>query len=139
MNLCPPGVWFADAMTSLSGVTFVLFCFVFVFVVSLKPQPFVQSSFDMQALRQPHVFLSFFPFLSWATLLFPIFFLPFSLCIESTSYGLSFRMVCFYLVTTGWIFDIRLCENSIKVSLSINTPNALSFSRGLCFHAFGHV
>ena len=26
-NLCPPGVWFADVMTSFSGVTFVLFCF----------------------------------------------------------------------------------------------------------------
>ena len=25
----------------------------------------------------------------------------------------SFRMVFFYLVTTGWIFDISLCENSI--------------------------
>ena len=34
---------------------------------------------------------------------------------ESTSYVLSFRMVFFYLVTTGWIFDISLlCENSIK-------------------------
>ena len=54
-NLYPPGVWFADAMTSFSGVTFVLFCFVFVFVfvfmLSLKPRPFVQSSFDMQAHR----------------------------------------------------------------------------------------
>ena len=29
-NLCPPGVWFADIMRSFSGVTFVLFCFVFV-------------------------------------------------------------------------------------------------------------
>ena len=50
-NFCPPGVWFADAMTSFSGVTFVLFCFVFVFMLSLKPRPFVQSSFDMQAPR----------------------------------------------------------------------------------------
>ena len=29
-------------------------------------------------------------------------------------YVISFRMVFFYLVTTGWIFDISLCENSIK-------------------------
>ena len=28
-NLYPPGVWFADAMGFFSGVTFVLFCFVF--------------------------------------------------------------------------------------------------------------
>ena len=51
-NLYPPSVWFADAMASFSGVTFVLFCFVFVFMLSsLKPRPFVQSSFDMQASR----------------------------------------------------------------------------------------
>ena len=31
---------------------------------------------------------------------------PLSLCMESTSYVLSFRMVFFYLMTTGWIFDI---------------------------------
>ena len=50
-NLYPPGVWFADAMSSLSGVMFVLFCFVFVFMLLLRPRPFVQSSFDMQASR----------------------------------------------------------------------------------------
>ena len=33
-------------MTSFSGVTFVLFCFVFVFMFSLKPRPFIQLSFD---------------------------------------------------------------------------------------------
>ena len=40
--------------------------------------------------------------------LFRVFFVPFplSLCMESTSYVLSFRVVFFYLVTTGWIFDI---------------------------------
>ena len=43
---------------------------------------------------------------------------PLSLCMESTSYVISFRMVCFYLVTTGWIFDINLCENSINQSMS---------------------
>ena len=44
-----PGVGFADVMTSFSGVTFVLLCFVFIFMLSLKPRPFVQSFFDMQA------------------------------------------------------------------------------------------
>ena len=34
---------------------------------------------------------------------------------ESASYVFSFRMVFFYLVTTGWIFDISLlCETSIQ-------------------------
>ena len=42
---------------------------------------------------------------------------PLCLCMDSTSYVLSFRMVFFYLVTTGWIFDISLCENSIKQSM----------------------
>ena len=49
--------------------------------------------------------------------LFPsIFFVPFpliiSLCMENTTCVLSFRMVFFYLVTTGRISDISLCENS---------------------------
>ena len=37
-----------SCLLSLAGVTFVLlFCFVFVFMPSLKPRPFVQSSFDI--------------------------------------------------------------------------------------------
>ena len=50
-NLYPPRVWFADVMMSFSGVASVLFCFVFFFMLSLKPRPFVQSFFDMQAPR----------------------------------------------------------------------------------------
>ena len=38
---------------------------------------------------------------------------------ESTSYVLSFRMVFFYLVTMGWIFDISLYENSINQSINV--------------------
>ena len=66
-------------------------------MLSLKPRPFVHSSFNMQAFRYPHVFLSFF--------LFPFFCLfgdiAFSeyfshvLRSESTSYVLSFRMLFF--------------------------------------------
>ena len=42
---------------------------------------------------------------------------PLSLCMESTSYVLYFRMVFFYRVTTDWIFDISLfCENLINQS-----------------------
>ena len=97
---------------------FVLFCFVFVFMISLKPRPFVQSSFGKQASRYPPVFFLLFfpPFVFLEMSLFPSFFLdhfPF-LFVWSTSYVLSFRMVFFYLVTTEWIFDISLCENSIK-------------------------
>ena len=43
-----------------------------------------------------------------------------SLYMESTSYVLSFRMVLFYLVTTGWIFYISLlCEISINQSIKV--------------------
>ena len=73
-NLYPPGVWFADAMTSFSGVTFVLFCFFFAFMLSLKPQSFVQSSFDMQAPRWPHVYIYFILFFYLEMSLFPSIF-----------------------------------------------------------------
>ena len=35
---------------------------------------------------------------------------------ESTSYVFPFRVVFFYVVTTGWIFEISLCENPINQS-----------------------
>ena len=66
------------------------------------------------------VFFFFFPFCLFGDVVFSGYFLhhsvPFSLCMESTSYVLSFWIVIFYLVTTGWVFDISLdlCENSIK-------------------------
>ena len=62
------------------------------------------------------LFLPFF-FAPLKMSLFPSIFVPltFSLCMESKSYVFSFRMVFFYLVTTGWIFDFSLlCENSIN-------------------------
>ena len=40
----------------------------------------------------------------------------FSLYVECVLRFFHFRMVFFYLVTTGWIFDINLvCGNSINV------------------------
>ena len=61
-------------MLPFSGVSFDLFCFVFVLMLSLKPRPFVQSSFDMQAPRQPHVFSFFFPFVCLEMAFFPSIF-----------------------------------------------------------------
>ena len=52
-------------------------------MVSLKPRPFVQSSFDMQAPRKPHVFLSFFPFVFLEMTLFPSIF-----CTNFTAFSL---------------------------------------------------
>ena len=110
-------------MTSFSGVTFVLLCFVF------RLYAFVEAA----ALRSivlrcagPPIATRvsfFFPFIYLEMSPFPsifVFFVPFplSLCMESTSYVLSFRMVFCYLVTTGWIFDISLCENLINQSIN---------------------
>ena len=79
-----------------------LFCFVFVFILSLKPRPSVQLFFDMQAPRQPHVFLSFFLLFLWRCRFFRVFLLPlpFYRCMKSTPYVLSFRVVFFYLVAS---------------------------------------
>ena len=55
----------------------------------------------------------------WTCRFFRVCFAPFplSLCMDcrGPSYVLSFRMVFFYLVTTGWIFEIRaVCDNTIN-------------------------
>ena len=69
-------------------------------------------------------------------LLFPsIFFpLPFSLCMESTPYVFPFRMVFFYLTTTGWIVYFSLCENSIiqPNQIRIGSKNVV-----MCFRKTG--
>ena len=41
----------ADVTLSFFCVSFVLLCFVFALMLSLKPRPFVQSSFDRQGPR----------------------------------------------------------------------------------------
>ena len=115
MSLYPPSVWFADVMTPFSGVTFALVCFILTFMLTLKSRPYVQSSFDMRAPRKPRVLL--FSSCLFGDVAFSEYcFVPllFSLCVGSTPYVLSFRMVFLYLVVTGWLFGISLCENSIK-------------------------
>ena len=92
----PPGVWFADVMP-FSGVTCVLFCFVFVFFLSPKPRPFVQPSFALRYAYAPTATRSYL--LTVSVLCFSSFFsvsclemspyqgilvpLPLSLCMES--------------------------------------------------------
>ena len=61
-------------MTSFSGVTFVLFYFVFAFMISLKPRPFVQSFFDIYAGAPIATRVSFFfPLVYLEMSLFPSF------------------------------------------------------------------
>ena len=68
--------------------------------------------------RRPdsHTCFFFFLLFIWRCRFFRVFFvpLPLSPCMESTSYVISFRMVFFCLVTTGCIFYINSCENSIN-------------------------
>ena len=75
----------------------------------------------------------FFPFVYLEMSLFPSIFvpLPFSLYIERVRRTFFFfRMVFFYLVTTGWIFYISLlCENSKNSKYMISRSYT-------AFHAF---
>ena len=64
-NSYPPGVWFADAMTSFSGVAFLFFCFVFVFY------HFV----DAAALRSSVLRYARAPIATWFFLFFPLLFI----------------------------------------------------------------
>ena len=92
-------------MLSLYGVTFVC-------SVSLRQSPF---SF---------LFLPFFLFPWRCRFFLSEYFCTitvFSLYVEYVVQVFSFRIVFFYLVTMGWIFDISLCENSIiSINQSIN-------------------
>ena len=108
-------------MTSFSGVTFVLLCFVFrlhAFVEAAAHRPIVLRYAGAPIATCVSFFL--FPFVYLEISLFPsIIFvpLPFYLCMESTSYVFSFRMVSFYLETMGWVFYISLCDYSINQSV----------------------
>ena len=103
-----------------------LWCYLCLVLLRFRPYAFVEAAaFRLIVLRYAgapiatRVFILFL-FGEVAFSVFVFFLpLPFSLCLESTSYVLSFKMlVFFYLVTTGWIFDISSCENSINQSIN---------------------
>ena len=53
-------------------------------------------------------------------------------------------MVFFYLVTTGWIFDISLCDNSInsikKYNCCLRSEVCILFVRMyVCMYVYGHT
>ena len=97
-------------MTSFSGVAFVLFCFVFVFMLSLKPRPFVQSSFDMQASTPmaTRVSFSFFGHVAFSE-----FFL----------FCIVFRFLCMDIT----IEDVVRSSLPNGVFLPINSDHGLDF------------
>ena len=88
----------------------------------------------MNAPRRPHPVTHTAPFFfalevgfEFSEYFCRIIILPFSLlCMKSTSYVFSFRMVFFYFfVTTGWIFDIRLMYGHIY-SKSMDQPGKVA-------------
>ena len=103
VNSYPPGVWFADVISSCSGVTFVLLCFVFIVLLSLKPRALVQSFFILRYACAPTATRGYLTtacalfFYSLEMSPFPNICvpLPFSLWMESTSYVCPFPMVFF--------------------------------------------
>ena len=136
-NSYPPGVLFADVMKSFSGVTFVLFCFVFVLMRSLKPRPFVESSIGMQAPGRPHVFLSFLLLFIWRCRFFrdvsvPF---PFSLCMESTPDVLSLQMVFSTLWSLAGIFTSACVRIQSINKKKTGNPEWDTFGAPLFFHA----
>ena len=63
--------------------------------------------------------------------------ITFTLCMENTSYVFLFQMAFFYLVTTGWIFYISLCENSKSKSLQRNGSDEISPEARICLTVTG--
>ena len=103
-----------------SGVTFVLFCFVFRFVEAAALRSIVLRYAGVPIAT--HVSLFLFLIIFFLSL-FPRFFFwyhfrfLFVWRVRRTFF--PFGWYFFYLVTTGWIFDISLlCENSINQSIN---------------------
>ena len=112
-------------MLSFSGITFVLFCFVFVFLLFVEAAavrsiglrssiPCAPTATRIYLTTICVLFSSFFIHLEISLFPSTSVLLPLSLCIESTWYVFPSQMVFFYILTTGWIFYIILCKNSIK-------------------------
>ena len=91
------GVMESSTVSSLTGgrrlsLTLHLFCFALLRFssLSLRPQPFVQPSFDMQAAPIAIACFCFFLLFIWRCRFFRVFFVPFplSLCMESIRFSL---------------------------------------------------
>ena len=89
-------------------------------MLSLMPRPFVQSSFDVQASRSPHVFFLFLLLFIWRcrffrVLLFVSF--PLSLCIGEYVVPSFLPNGAFLPCDHGLDVDTSLYENSINQSI----------------------
>ena len=104
-----------------------LWCYVCFVLLRFRLYDFVEAaalrSIVLRYASPPIATRLFFFFFFLDVAFSEYFFVPFplSLCMESTSYVLSCRMVFFYLVTTGWIFDIKLAYEKIQSIIQSST------------------
>ena len=109
-----------------SGVTFVLVCFVFhlyAFVEAAALRLIVLRYAGVPIATRVSFFLSFSFFCRlFGDVTFSEYFLRFLFVYEERVRRTFFPSGCcfFYLATTGWIFDISLCKNSINQSSQSN-------------------
>ena len=104
-------------------VCFVLLCFrlyAFVEVAALRSTVLRYAS---ATIATRVFFFFFFGDVAFSEYFFVPF--PLSLCMESTSYVLSFRMVFFNYVTQDGFLYISLCDNSINQSVNQSTPSSI--------------
>ena len=103
-----------------SGVTFVLVCFVFhlyAFVEAAALRSIVLRYAGVPIATRVSFFLSFSFFCRlFGDVTFSEYFFRFLFVYEERVRRTFFPSGCcfFYLATTGWIFDISLCKNSIN-------------------------
>ena len=133
-----------------------MFCFVFVFLLSSKPWPFVQSFFDMRAPRQSHAVtlqlsVSFFFSFFFLFLRRCIFFDYFCIIAVSSLYGDC--VVRFYLpdgvflpcdhgldlFTSAYYAIIQSINESIIESLDLNVLKSIKEEGLLPCFVFFHV
>ena len=111
-NLYPPGVWFADAMAFFlwCHVCFVLLRFLYAFVEAAALRSVVLRYAGVTIATR----VSLFGDVACSEYFFRFLFVS---RVRGTFFPSGWCF--FYLVTTGWIFDISLCENSINQSIQI--------------------
>ena len=104
-----------------SGVTFVLFCFVFrlyAFVEAAALRSIVLRYAGVPIVTHVSFFYFFLFFCLFGHVAFSEYFFRFLFVWRVRRTFFPSAWYFFYLVTTGWIFDISLCENSINQSIN---------------------
>ena len=109
-------------MTSFSGVTFLSRIYAFIEAAALRSIALRHAGAPIAT--RVSFFFFFFVFGDVAFSEYFCAIVVFSLYGEYAVHFFPFRMVFFYLVTTGWILEISLQDNSINepINTDINTP-----------------